>query len=37
MTVEVHDGKGDDGSVSTTTDDYIDVTITVTDVNEPPC
>ena len=36
VTVEVHDGKGDDGSVSTTTDDYIDVTITVTDVNEPP-
>ena len=36
VTVEVHDGKGDDGSVSTTTDDYINVTITVTDVNEPP-
>ena len=36
VTVQVHDGKGDDGSVSTTTDDYIDVTITVTDVNEPP-
>ena len=36
VTVNVHDGKGDDGSVSTTTDNYIDVTITVTDVNEPP-
>ena len=36
VTVEVHDGNADDGSVSTTTDDYIDVTITVTDVNEPP-
>ena len=31
VTVEVHDG-----SVSTTTDDTISVTITVTDVNEPP-
>ena len=36
VTVEVHDGKADDGSVSTTTDDSVDVTITVTDVNEPP-
>ena len=36
VTVEVHDGKGDDGSPSTTTDDSIAVTITVTDVNEPP-
>ena len=36
VTVEVHDGKTDDGKVSTTTDDSIDVTITVTDVNEPP-
>ena len=36
VTVEVHDGKADDGSASTTTDDSINVTITVTDVNEPP-
>ena len=36
VTVNVHDGKADDGSVSTTTDAYIDVTITVTDINEPP-
>ena len=36
VTVEVHDGKADGGSTSTTTDDSIDVTITVTDVNEPP-
>ena len=36
MTVNVHDGKAADGSASTTTDDSIDVTITVTDVNEPP-
>ena len=36
VTVEVHDGKADDGSVSTTTDASIPVTITVTGVNEPP-
>jgi len=36
VTVEVHDGKAADGSVSTAIDDSIDVTITVTDVNEPP-
>ena len=36
VTVNVHDGKADDGSTSTTTDDSIDVTINVTDVNEPP-
>ena len=36
VTVEVHDGKADDGSVSTSTDDTISVTITVTDINEPP-
>ena len=34
--VEVHDSKADDGSVSTTADDFMDVAITVTDVNEPP-
>ena len=34
--VDVHDGKDDNGSVSTTTDAYIYVTITVNDVNEPP-
>ena len=36
LTVSVHDGKADDGSVSTTTDASIPVTITVTGVNEPP-
>ena len=36
VTVEVHDGRADDGSPSTTTDDSIVVSITVTDVNEPP-
>ena len=34
--VEVHDGKDEDGSPSTTTDVTIPVTITVKDVNEPP-
>ena len=36
ITIDVHDGRADDGSVSTTTDDSIAVTITVTGVNEPP-
>ena len=36
VTVEVHDGKAADGSPSTAIDDSIDVTIMVTDVNEPP-
>ncbi len=36
VTVEVHDGKAADGSPSTAIDDTIDVTITVTDINEPP-
>ena len=36
VTVEVHDGKAVDGSPSTTTDAYKDVTITVTGINEPP-
>ena len=36
VTVEVHDGKADDGSVSTSTDATIPVTITVTGINEPP-
>ncbi|MCE2458071.1 MAG: cadherin domain-containing protein [Dehalococcoidia bacterium] len=34
--VDVHDGKDDYGRVSTTSDAYIQVTITVNDVNEPP-
>ena len=34
--VDVHDGKADDGSVSTTTDDSITIDITVTGINEPP-
>ena len=34
VTVSVHDGKADDGSPDTATDDTIDVTITVTDVEE---
>ncbi len=36
VTVSVHDGKADDGSASTTTDDSITVYITVTGINEPP-
>ena len=36
VVVEVHDGKDADGRPSTTTDAYKSVTITVTDVNEPP-
>ena len=36
VTVDVHDGKADDGSVSTNTDASVPVTITVTGVNEPP-
>ena len=36
VTVEVHDGKAEDGSPSTTTDATMPVTITVTGVNEPP-
>ena len=35
VTVAVHDGKADDGSPEMTTDDTIDVTITITDVEEP--
>ena len=34
--VSVHDGKEADGSTSTSIDDTISVTITVTDINEPP-
>ena len=34
--VNVHDGKDENGEPSTTMDDYISVTITVNDVNEPP-
>ena len=36
VNVEVHDGKDEDANPSTTTDSTIPVTITVTDVNEPP-
>ena len=36
MTVEVHDGKDENGDPSTTTDAYMPVTITVTGVNETP-
>ena len=35
VTVSVHDGKADDGSPNQATDDTINVTITVTDVEEP--
>ena len=36
VTVSVRDGKDADGNLDTATDDTIDVTITVTDVNEAP-
>ena len=36
MTVQVTDGKNAEGIADTSVDDMIDVTITVTDVNEPP-
>ena len=36
VTVSVHDGKDIDGNADTMIDDTIAVTITVTDVNEPP-
>ena len=36
VTVSVHDGKADDGSPNEEPDDTITVTITVTDVDEPP-
>ena len=36
LTVSVHDGKDSSGNVDTTTDDTVDVTITVTGENEPP-
>ena len=36
LTVHVTDGKDDNGSVDSTVDDLINLTITVTDVNEPP-
>ena len=34
--VEVHDGRDENDDISTGTDDYKSVTITVTNVNEPP-
>ena len=36
VTVSVRDSKADDGTPDTATDDDITVTITVTDVNDPP-
>ena len=36
VTVSVHDGKNEAGSSDTTIDDTIDVTITVTEENDPP-
>ena len=36
ITVSVHDGKDLDGNTDLTADDTIDVTVTVTDVDEPP-
>ena len=36
LTLEVTDGRDADGSVDSTVDDLINLTITVTDVNEPP-
>ena len=36
VTVEVHDNRDDDGTSDTAVDDSVLVTITVTDVNEPP-
>ena len=36
VTVQVTDGKGEDGKVDTTIDDTIDVTIDVTNLNEVP-
>ena len=36
VTLQVTDGKDENGSVDSTVDDLIDLTITVTDVNEPP-
>ena len=36
LTVQVTDGKDENGSVDSTVDDLIDLIITVTDVNEPP-
>ena len=36
LTVHVTDGRDENGSVDSTVDDLIDLTITVTDVNEPP-
>ena len=36
MTLQVTDGKDENGSVDSTVDDLINLTITVTDVNEPP-
>ena len=36
LTLQVTDGKDENGSVDSTVDDLINLTITVTDVNEPP-
>ena len=36
VTLQVTDGRDADGSVDSTVDDLINLTITVTDVNEPP-
>ena len=36
MTVSVHDGKDAAGNTDTTIDDFIDVTINLTNVNEAP-
>ena len=36
LTLQVTDGRDENGSVDSTVDDLIDLTITVTDVNEPP-
>ena len=36
MTLQVTDGRDADGSVDSTVDDLINLTITITDVNEPP-
>ena len=36
VTVSVHDGKNSSGEADTSVDDTVDVTINVTDVNEPP-
>ena len=36
MTLHVSDGKDENGNIDTTVDGTIALTITVTDVNEPP-